>query len=62
MGLQDLQDIANFINELSPEGAVKLYDEIIEKRGLLSQMSLRSLLVKNPLLKVKGYRVFSLNN
>ncbi|MDF9406763.1 MAG: Plasmid stabilization system protein [Pelotomaculum sp. PtaB.Bin013] len=59
---QDLQDIIDYVNELSPDGAIKLYDEIVEKIGSLSQMSLRCPFVKNPLLKVKGYRVLVVNN
>jgi len=59
---QDLQDIIDYVNELSPDGAIKLYDEIVEKIGSLSQMPLRCPFVKNPLLKVKGYRVLVVNN
>lgn len=59
---QDLQDIIDYVNKLSPDGAIKLYDEIVEKIGSLSQMPLRCPFVKNPLLKVKGYRVLVVNN
>ena len=59
---QDLLDIVDYVNELSPDAAIKLYDEIVEKIGSLLQMPLRCPLIKNPALKAKGYRVLVLNN
>jgi toxin ParE1/3/4 len=54
---QDLQDIVNYINEQSLVDAFKLYDEIIENIGLLSQLPLRCPLMKSSVLRAKGYRV-----
>lgn len=59
---QDLQDIVDYVNELSPDAAVKLYDEIVKKIGFLSQMPLRRPLIKNPALRAKSYRVLAVNN
>jgi toxin ParE1/3/4 len=54
---QDLQDIVDYVNEQSSDEAFKLYDEIIENIGLLSQLPLRCPLVKSTVLRAKGYRV-----
>jgi plasmid stabilization system protein ParE len=59
---QDLQDIVDHINKLSPDAAIKLYDQIVEKIGSLSQMPLRCPLIKNLALKAKGYRVLVVDN
>ena len=59
---QDLQNIIDYVNELSPDAAINLYDEIVKKIGTLSQMPLRCPLIKNPLLRAKGYRVLVVNN
>jgi addiction module RelE/StbE family toxin len=54
---QDLRDIVDYVNELSPDAALKLYDEIVEGIASLSQMPERCPLMKSPVLRVKGYRV-----
>jgi addiction module RelE/StbE family toxin len=59
---QDLQDIVDYLNELSPDVALKLYDEIVESIGSLSQMPERCPLMKNPVLRAKGYRVLIVHN
>lgn len=59
---QDLQDIVDYVNGLSPDAAIKLYDEIVKKIGSLAQMPLRRPLIKNPALKAKGYRVLVVNS
>ncbi len=59
---QDLQDIVDYVNEFSPDAAIKLYDEIVKKIGSLSQIPLRCPLIKNPALKAKSYRVLVVNN
>ncbi len=59
---RDLLDIVDYINELSPAAALKVYDEIVEKIGSLSQMPMQCPQVKNPLLKAKGYRVLVVRN
>ncbi|KKM11354.1 RelE/StbE family addiction module toxin [Clostridiales bacterium PH28_bin88] len=59
---QDLQDIVDYINELSPDAALKLYDEIVDGIGSLAQMPLRCPLLKSPVLRAKGYRVLVVHN
>lgn len=59
---QDLHDIVDYVNELSPDAALKLYDEIVEGIGSLSQMPMRCALLKSPALRAKGYRVLAVHN
>lgn len=59
---QDLQDIVDYVNELSPDAALKLYDEIVEGIGSLSQMPERCPLMKSPVLRAKGYRTLIVHN
>lgn len=59
---QDLREIVDYINEFSPDAALKVYDEIVEKIGSLSQMPMRCPWVKNPVLKAKGYRMLVVRN
>jgi len=59
---QDLQDIVDYINELSPDAALKLYDEIVDGIGSLAQMPLSCPLLKSPVLRAKGYRVLVVHN
>jgi|GEM_PF-6536924 plasmid stabilization system protein ParE len=37
---QDLQDIVDYVNELSPDAALGLYDEIVDGISSLEQMPL----------------------
>jgi addiction module RelE/StbE family toxin len=59
---QDLHDIVDYINELSPDAALKLYDEITNSIGSLAQMPMRCPLLKSPVLRAKGYRVLVVHN
>ncbi|ACV64795.1 addiction module toxin, RelE/StbE family [Desulfofarcimen acetoxidans DSM 771] len=59
---QDLQDIVDYINELSPDAAFKLYDEIVEGIGSLAQMPMRCPLLRSSVLRAKGYRVLVVHN
>ncbi|HAG09099.1 MAG TPA: type II toxin-antitoxin system RelE/ParE family toxin [Desulfotomaculum sp.] len=59
---QDLQDIVDYVNELSPDAALKLYDEIVDGIGSLEQMPLRCPLLKSSVLRAKGYRVLVVQN
>ena len=59
---QDLQDIVDYVNELSPNAALKLYDEIVEGIGSLTQIPMRCPLLKSSVLRAKGYRVLVVNN
>lgn len=59
---QDLQDIVDYVNEISPDAALKLYDEIVDGIGSLEQMPLRCPLLKSSVLRAKGYRVLVVQN
>lgn len=59
---QDLLEIIDYINELSPAAALNIYDEIVDKIGSLAQMPKRCPHVKNTILKSKGYRVLLARN
>lgn len=56
---EDLLDIVDYINELSPAAALKLYDEIVDTIGSLEQMPKRCPYAKNTILRAKGYRVLT---
>lgn len=58
----DLSDIVDYINELSPDAAIRLYDEIIDSIVTLEQVPHRSPLLKIPELRAKGYRVLIVYN
>lgn len=53
---RDLEDIVDYLNTLSPEAAIRHYDEIIEKLESLSRFPNRCPLVRDLALKAKGYR------
>jgi addiction module RelE/StbE family toxin len=59
---QDLTDIIEYLNTLSPEAAIRPYDEIVEKIISLSEMSTRCPLLKTNELRYKGYRALLVNN
>lgn len=59
---QDLQDITDYLNELSPQAAFVLYDEIVECIGSLQQMPIRCPLAKNTVLRMKEYRMLVVHN
>lgn len=53
---QDLTEIIDYLNMLSPEVALRRYDEIVEKIGSLAEMPARCALLKSSELRQKGYR------
>ncbi|MHB1407341.1 MAG: type II toxin-antitoxin system RelE/ParE family toxin [Desulfitobacteriaceae bacterium] len=59
---RDLQEITDYLNELSPQAAFKLYDEIVDSIGSLQQMPERCPLVKNTTLRMKEYRMLVVEN
>ncbi|GAB6173569.1 type II toxin-antitoxin system RelE/ParE family toxin [Paradesulfitobacterium aromaticivorans] len=59
---RDLQEITDYLNELSPQAAFKLYDEIVDSIGSLQQMPKRCPLIKNTILRMKGYRMLAVEN
>lgn len=53
---QDLKDIIDYLNTLAPEVAIRYYDLLIEKIGSLAEMPERCPLVRDVILRAKGYR------
>ncbi len=59
---QDLMKITNYLNELSLQSAIDLYDEIVQSIGSLQQMPMRCPLAKNTVLRMKKYRLLVVHN
>lgn len=59
---QDLKDIIDYLNVLSLQAALKIYDEIIENISSLEQIPMRCPLVKNTVLRAKEYRMLMVHN
>lgn len=59
---QDLLDIIEYLNTLSPQAAIRHYDSIIDKIGSLKIMPNRCPIIKLPHLKHRGYRVLIVDN
>jgi plasmid stabilization system protein ParE len=63
---QDLIDIIEYLNKylntLSPQAAIRQYDEIVEKIGSLAEIPSRCPLLKSNELRQKGYRALIVNN
>ena len=58
----DLQDIVDYLNTLSPDAAIRYYDLIIEKVGTLTTMPERCPLAKDTQLRLRGYRTLFVEN
>lgn len=59
---QDLLDIIDYLNTLSPQAAIRHYDSIIEKIGSLNVMPNRCPMIKLHQLRQRGYRVLIVDN
>lgn len=59
---QDLKDITDYLNELSPQAALKIYDEIVDSIASLEQVPMRCPLAKNTVLRAKAYRLLVVQN
>ena len=59
---QDLKEVVDYINELSPDAALRTYDDIVKNIITLEEMPMRSPLLKIPELRAKGYRVLIVQN
>ena len=59
---QDLKDIVNYLNTLSPQAALNYYDLLIEKISSLSQMPERCPKPKDLALAARGYRYLLVNS
>lgn len=58
----DLNEIVDYVNGLSPESALRVYDNIISKIGSLERVPRRCPPVKNSALRVRGYRALRVDN
>ncbi len=59
---QDLEDIVDYINTLSPDTAIRQYDRIAQKIASLQEMPERCPLCKDTQLRIKGYRMLVVDN
>ena len=59
---QDLREIVDYLNTLSPDAAIRYYDLIIEKVGTLTMVPERCPLVKDVQLRLRGYRMLIVKN
>lgn len=59
---EDMLEIVDYVNTLSPQAALNLYDEILEGIGSLTEMPLRCPLLKTAELRAKGYRTLRVKN
>ena len=58
----DLRDIIDYLNRLSPDAALKYYDLIVEKIGTLQTMPTRCTLARDTQLRLRGYRLLHVKN
>ena len=59
---QDLMDIVDYLNTLSADAALRIYDKITAEIAGLSQMPERCLRPKDLALAAKGYRYLIVEN
>ena len=59
---KDLMDIIDYINKHSSKSAIRQYDNIIETIGSLETMPERCPLLKDNLLRLRGYRMLLVDN
>ena len=58
----DLRDIIDYLNTLSPDATLKYYDLIVEKIGTLQTMPMRCAMARDTQLRLRGYRLLHVNN
>ena len=58
----DMREIVDYLNTLSPDAAVKYYDLFIEKIETLATMPERCPLLKDIQLRLRGYRMLLVKN
>lgn len=58
----DLREIVDYLNTLSPGAAIRYYDLITEKAGSLRTMPERCPLAKDTQLRLRGYRTLLVKN
>lgn len=52
---EDMEEIADYLNTLSPQAAFRHYDMLVEKINSLSDMPERCPLVRDTQLRLRGY-------
>lgn len=60
--IKDLEDIVEYVNTLSEEPAIRIYDNIIKKIESLNELPERCPYLKDPNLRLKGYRGLIVDN
>ena len=58
----DLKNIVDYLNTLSPKSAVQYYNLIVEKVGTLRDFPERCALAKDTYLRLRGYRLLHVKN
>ncbi len=58
----DLMEIVDYLNTLSPDTAMKYYDLLVGQIGSLAELPERCPLVKDTQLRLKGYRTLLVKN
>ena len=58
----DLIEIVDYLNALSPDIAAKYYDLLLEQIGSLAELPERCPLVKDAQLRLRGYRTLLVKN
>jgi len=58
----DLKDIVDYLNTLSPAAALRYYDLIVETVGTLRTMPERCPLARDTQLRLRGYRLLHVEN
>ncbi len=59
---KDIRDIVDYVNTLSPDAALKLYDSLMDGIASLAEMPERCVRVSNTQLRAKGYRSLPVKN
>lgn len=59
---EDLEEIVKYLNQFYPETAIKYYDLVITEISTLSMNPKRCALVKDEILRRKGYRYLLVAN
>jgi len=58
----DLRNIVEYLNTLSPQAALKYYDLLVDKTNGLSELPERHPLARDEQLRLRGYRLLLVNN
>lgn len=59
---EDMREVVDYVNTLSPQAAQNLYDEIVKGIASLAELPMRCGLLKASELRAKGYRALRVKN